>query len=132
MVGTLIRPLPCCSDIEFEIILSGVYLRDRKVYKIDSWLEHWLGFVGVQHYVTLFAQKFSLSLYSITSAMSYGVVNYFPRLQGTVNCYAICIFSNWLFYCILHHFQLCTGHLMMDRSFGQRKPVHTVGQGSVP
>ena len=30
--------------------LSGLYLRNRKVYEIDTWLGHWLWGVGVQHH----------------------------------------------------------------------------------
>ena len=34
--------------------LSGLYLRNRKVKEVDTWLGHWLGDVGVQHHgVTL-------------------------------------------------------------------------------
>ena len=34
--------------------LSGLYLRNRKVYEVDNWYGHWLGCVGVQrHGLTL-------------------------------------------------------------------------------
>ena len=38
--------------------------------------------VGVQHHVTLFAQKISRSLYFVIY-ISHGVLNYFPGLWGT-------------------------------------------------
>ena len=30
--------------------LSGLYLRNGKVYEVDTWYGHWLGCVGVQCY----------------------------------------------------------------------------------
>ena len=32
---------------------SGLYLRNLKLYNVDTWLGHWLGGVGVQRSVTL-------------------------------------------------------------------------------
>ena len=31
-------------------ILSGLYLANCKVYKVDTWYGHWLGVVGVQYH----------------------------------------------------------------------------------
>ena len=32
----------CCSDVDFKI-LSGLHLRNCKVYKVDAWKGHWMG-----------------------------------------------------------------------------------------
>ena len=67
MVGTLVRrcrcSTSCCElDLTFDLavltltlkILSGLYLRNRKVLEVDTLKEHWLEGVGVQHHgVTL-------------------------------------------------------------------------------
>ena len=56
------KPSWCDLDLTFDLgivtltykILSGLYLRNRKVLQVDTLLGHWLGVVGVQrHGVTL-------------------------------------------------------------------------------
>ena len=50
--------MSCDLDLTFDLavatltykILSRLYLRDCKVWEVDTWYEHWLGVVGVQHH----------------------------------------------------------------------------------
>ena len=44
---------PWCLDGQVGVweagkSLSGVYLRNRKIWEVDTWLGHWIGGVGVQ------------------------------------------------------------------------------------
>ena len=63
MVGTLVRGCRCAAswsdlDLTFDLavvtltykILSGLYLINRTVQEVDTWLGHWLGGVGVQRH----------------------------------------------------------------------------------
>ena len=60
--------------------LSGLHLRTVRYRKVILGRDRLRG-VGVQHHVTLFPLKVSLSLYCVTS-VSHVVLNYFPGLWG--------------------------------------------------
>ena len=52
----------CDLDLTFDLaivtliykVLSGLYLRNRKLQEVDTWKGHWLGVVGVQCYGVTF------------------------------------------------------------------------------
>ena len=53
------------------------------LYKYNNLVGTLVWGVAVQHYVIQFALNVSQSLYCVTSSISHGVINYFPRLWGT-------------------------------------------------